>query len=160
VIFASSNHATGFYRQSETIDASHPPRPDGIYGLSKAFGEDLSRLYFDRYGIETACLRIGSSFPEPKDRRMLATWLSYGDLHRLVTACLTTPVLGHTIIFGMSDNPVTWWDNRLARHIGYQPKDSAETYREAIYARTPQPDLTDPTVQHQGGAFVRPGPFT
>ena len=51
VIFASSNHVTGFYRQGETIDASHAPRPDGIYGLSKAFGEDLSRLYFDRYGI-------------------------------------------------------------------------------------------------------------
>ena len=94
IVFASSNHVMGFYRQSEVIDAHSPPRPDGLYGLSKAFGEDLSRLYFDRYGIETACVRIGSSFPEPKDRRMLATWLSYDDLHRLVVACLTTPVLG------------------------------------------------------------------
>ncbi len=159
VVFASSNHVTGFYRQGETIDADHPPRPDGIYGLSKAFGEDLSRLYFDRYGIETACLRIGSSYPEPKDRRMLATWLSYGDLHRLVTACLTTPVLGHTIIFGMSDNPVTWWDNRRARHVGYVPQDSSEPFRQAIYERTPAPDLSDPVAQHQGGAFVRAGPF-
>lgn len=159
VIFASSNHVTGFYRQGETIDASHPPRPDGIYGLSKAFGEDLSRLYFDRYGIETACLRIGSSYPEPKDRRMLATWLSYGDLHRLVTACLTTPVLGHTIIFGMSDNSVTWWDNRLARHVGYRPLDSSDVFREAMYANTPAPDLQDPAVQHQGGVFVRSGSF-
>ena len=159
VVFASSNHVTGFYRQGETIDADHPPRPDGIYGLSKAFGEDLSRLYFDRYGIETACLRIGSSYPEPKDRRMLATWLSYGDLHRLVTACLTTPVLGHTIIFGMSDNAVTWWDNRWARHVGYRPQDSSDAYREAVFARTPEPDLLDPGVQHQGGVFVRTGPF-
>jgi len=159
VVFASSNHVTGFYRQGETIDASHPPRPDGIYGLSKAFGEDLSRLYFDRYGIETACLRIGSSYPEPKDRRMLATWLSYGDLHRLVTACLTTPVLGHTIIFGMSDNAVTWWNNRLARHVGYRPQDSSDAFRDAMYASTPEPDLQDPAVQHQGGIFVRTGPF-
>ncbi len=96
------------------------PRPDGLYGVSKAFGEDLSRLYFDRYGIETACVRIGSSFPEPKDRRMLATWLSFDDLHRLVAACLSTPVLDHSIVFGMSDNAVTWWDNRPARHVGYQ----------------------------------------
>ena len=159
VVFASSNHVTGFYRQGETIDASLPPRPDGVYGLSKAFGEDLSRLYFDRYGIETACLRIGSSYPEPKDRRMLATWLSYGDLHRLVTACLTTPVLGHTIIFGMSDNAVTWWDNRLARHVGYRPQDSSDAFRAAMYANTPEPDLQDPAVQHQGGIFVRTGPF-
>jgi uronate dehydrogenase len=159
VVFASSNHVTGFYRQSETIDADDPPRPDGIYGLSKAFGEDLSRLYFDRHGIETACLRIGSSYPEPKDRRMLATWLSYGDLHRLVTACLTTPMLGHTIIFGMSDNAVTWWDNRRARHVGYVARDSSDVFREAVYARTPEPDRSDPAVQFQGGVFVRTGPL-
>ncbi|MEY2953327.1 MAG: hypothetical protein RLZZ401_1414 [Pseudomonadota bacterium] len=159
VVFASSNHVTGFYKQSETITADHPPRPDGLYGLSKAFGEDLARFYFDRYGIETACVRIGSSFPEPKDRRMLASWLSHGDLHRLITACLTTPVLGHSIIFGMSNNAVTWWDNARARHVGYVPLDSSDPFREAIYARTPAPDLSDPAVQYQGGAFVRTGPF-
>jgi uronate dehydrogenase len=159
IVFASSNHVTGFYRQGETITADHPPRPDGFYGVSKAFGEDLSRLYFDRHGIETACVRIGSSFPEPKDRRMLATWLSYGDLHRLITACLTTPVLGHSIVFGMSDNAVTWWDNSRARHIGYVPKDSSDVFRDAVYARTPEPDLSDPVVQFQGGGFVVAGPF-
>jgi uronate dehydrogenase len=159
IVFASSNHVTGFYRQDETITADHPPRPDGLYGLSKAFGEDLSRLYFDRYGIETACVRIGSSFAEPKDRRMLATWLSFDDLHRLITACLTTPVLGHSIVFGMSDNAVTWWDNSRARHIGYVPKDSSDIFREAVYARTPAPDLKDPVAQYQGGGFVVAGPF-
>ncbi|MDY7577107.1 NAD(P)-dependent oxidoreductase [Herbaspirillum sp. RTI4] len=159
VVFASSNHVTGFYRQSETIDASAAPRPDGMYGLSKAFGEDLSRFYFDRYGIETACIRIGSSFPEPKDRRMLATWLSFDDLHRLIAACLTTPVVGHSIIFGMSDNAVTWWDNRLARHIGYVPQDSSDVFRDAVYAKTSAPDLNDPVAQFQGGGFVAAGPF-
>ena len=160
VVFASSNHVTGFYRQSETITADRPARPDGLYGVSKAFGEDLSRFYFDRYGIETACVRIGSSFPEPKDRRMLATWLSFDDLHRLITACLSTPVLGHTIIFGMSDNAVTWWDNAQARHVGYVPQDSSDVFRDAVYARTAAPDLSDPAAQFQGGAFVRTGPFT
>ncbi|UUZ68574.1 NAD(P)-dependent oxidoreductase [Polaromonas sp. P2-4] len=158
VVFASSNHVTGFYRQDQTITADHPARPDGLYGLSKAFGEDLSRLYFDRYGIETACIRIGSSFPEPKDRRMLATWLSFDDLHRLITACLTTPVLGHSIVFGMSDNAVTWWDNSRARHIGYVPKDSSDVFHDAVYAH-PQPDLNDPVAQYQGGGFVVAGPF-
>ena len=159
VIFASSNHVMGFYRQSEVVDAQTPPRPDGLYGLSKAFGEDLSRLYFDRYGIETACVRIGSSFPEPRDRRMLATWMSYDDLHRLITACLTTPVLGHSIIYGTSDNSVSWYDNHLARHIGYRPQDSADVFRDAVYARTPEPDLNDPAVQFQGGGFVKIGPL-
>ena len=117
IVFASSNHVTGYYSQGETIDATAPARPDGMYGLSKAFGEDLSRFYFDRHGIETACVRIGSSFPEPRDRRMLATWLSYDDLHRLISACLSTPALRHSIIFGMSHNAVTWSDNPCARHI-------------------------------------------
>jgi uronate dehydrogenase len=159
VVFASSNHVTGFYKQSDTIDASAPPRPDGMYGISKAFGEDLSRFYFDRYGIETACVRIGSSFPEPKDRRMLASWLSFDDLHRLITACLTTPVLGHSIIFGMSNNAVTWWDNRLAKHVGYVPQDSSDVFRDAVHARTNHPDLTDPAVIYQGGGFVKVPPF-
>lgn len=159
VVFASSNHVTGFYRQSETIDADAPARPDGMYGLSKAFGEDLSRFYFDRYGIETACVRIGSSFPEPKDRRMLATWLSFDDLHRLITACLTTPVLGHSIIYGMSNNSVTWWDNSQASHIGFVPQDTSDIFREAIYARTTEPDLDNPAPVFQGGSFVKMGPY-
>lgn len=159
VVFASSNHVTGFYSQGQTITADDPPRPDGLYGLSKAFGEDLARLYFDRWGIETACMRIGSSFPEPADRRMLATWLSYEDLYRLVTACLTTPVLGHTIVFGMSNNAVTWWDNSRARHVGFVAQDSSDRFRDAVYARTPAPDLGDPAARYQGGAFVRTGPF-
>ena len=159
VVFASSNHVTGFYRQNETITADHAPRPDGLYGVSKAFGEDLSRMYFDRYGIETACVRIGSSFPEPRDRRMLATWLSFDDLHRLITACLTTPILGHSIVFGMSDNAVTWWDNSRARHVGYRPQDSADVFRDAVYAKTASPDLNDPVALYQGGGFVKAGPF-
>jgi uronate dehydrogenase len=159
VVFASSNHVTGFYKQSETIDASAPPRPDGMYGVSKAFGEDLSRFYFDRYGIETACIRIGSSFSEPKDRRMLASWLSYDDLHRLIVACLSTPVLGHSIVFGMSNNAVTWWDNRMARHVGFVPQDSSDLFKDAVFARTPTPDLNDPAVIYQGGAFVKVPPF-
>ncbi|HEY0823259.1 MAG TPA: NAD(P)-dependent oxidoreductase [Ramlibacter sp.] len=159
IVFASSNHVTGFYRQDEVIDATMPVRPDGYYGLSKAFGENLSRFYFDRYGIETVCLRIGSAFPEPKDRRMLATWLSYDDLERLVLASLTVPVAGHSIVYGMSDNERTWWDNTPARHIGFRPRDSSEPWRAAREAAQPAPDRNDPAVIYQGGAFVRMGPF-
>ena len=37
IVFASSNHVTGFYRQDEVIDPRMPVRPDGHYGLSKAY---------------------------------------------------------------------------------------------------------------------------
>jgi uronate dehydrogenase len=159
IVFASSNHVTGFYRQDEVVSPQEPMRPDGHYGLSKAFGENLSRFYFDRYGIETVCLRIGSSFPEPRDRRMLATWLSYDDLERLVVASLTAPVVGHSVVYGMSDNTATWWDNTGARHIGYRPQDSSEPFRAALEARQPTLDMSDPATLFQGGGFVVKGPY-
>ena len=159
IVFASSNHVTGFYRQDEVIDARMPMRPDGHYGLSKAFGENLAQFYFDRYGIETVSLRIGSSFPAPVDRRMLATWMSYDDLERLVVSALGAPVVGHSVIYGMSDNTTTWWDNTPARHIGYRPQDSSEPFRAAAEARQPVIDQTDPVALYQGGGFVTKGPY-
>ena len=159
VLFASSNHVTGFYRQDEVVDADSPPRPDGLYGLSKAVGEDVARLYFDRYGIETAVLRIGSSFPEPRDRRMLATWLSYDELERLLVSSLTATVVGWSVIYGISDKSTAWYDNAKARHIGFRAQDSSDVFRDAVEARQPVIDLTDPAAIYQGGAFVRTGPF-
>jgi uronate dehydrogenase len=158
VVFASSNHVIGFHEQGKVIDVDCVRRPDGYYGLSKAYGEDLSRFYFDRYGIETACLRIGSSFPEPKDRRMLVTWLSYRDLAELVRSCLFAPVLGHSIVYGMSANRDKWWDNTGAAHLGYHPQDSSEPYRAKVEALPPV-DPTDPATRYQGGGFVKLGPF-
>ena len=159
IVYASSNHVTGYYTQRETIDPKMPPRPDGYYGVSKAFGESLAQFYFDRYGIETVSMRLGSSFPEPRDRRMLATWLSYDDLDRLVMAALTAPVVGHTVLYGMSDNRLTWWDNTSASHIGYRAKDSSERFRPAIEAGQPSIDPAAPEALYQGGPFVTKGPF-
>ena len=159
IVFASSNHVTGFYRTDEVLDTAVPMRPDGLYGLSKAFGENLAQLYFDRYGIETVSVRIGSSFPEPKDRRMLRTWLSYDDLERLVVAALTAPRVGHTVIYGVSDNNARWWDNTRAAHVGFRPLDSSERFRDTVEAKSPPPQRDDPAAIYQGGAFVRTGPF-
>jgi uronate dehydrogenase len=159
IVFASSNHVTGFYTQRQTITPQQPVRPDGYYGLSKAFGENLAQFYFDRYGIETVSLRIGSSFPQPTDRRMLSSWLSYDDLWRLVQAALTAPLVGHTVIYGMSNNRSTWWDNTAARHIGFAPQDSSEPFRAEIESRQPPLDTTERAVIYQGGGFVTKGPF-
>ena len=158
IVFASTNHVTGFYRQDQVVSPKDPVRPDGFYGLSKAFGENLAQLYWDRHGIETVSLRIGSSFPAPRDRRMLATWLSYDDLERLVMAALTAPVVGHSIIYGTSDNQASWYDNTLAKHIGFKPQDSSDVFRAQVEARQPALDRTDPAVIHQGGGFVKAAP--
>lgn len=154
VVYASSVHAIGYHRIEDQIDASAPHRPDGLYGLSKCFVEDLGRLYWDKFGIETAALRIFSSFPEPADRRMLWSWLSFQDCIRLVTAALTAPRLGFTVSFGISDNAVKPVDNRLAGHLGFHPQDNTEPFRAALEASLPTPDPKAPAVQHLGGWFV------
>lgn len=158
IVFASSNHVVGFYRQSETIDAHAPRRPDSYYGLSKSYGEDLASFYHDRYGIETVSIRIGSSFPEPQNRRMLSTYLSYRDLTELIGRALFTPQVGHTVVYGVSANRDVWWDNRLAAHLGFQPQDSSEPFRAKVEAQPPYAE-DDPTGLYHGGAFVQAGPF-
>ncbi len=156
VIYASSSHVVGFYPTTEVVDASAPLRPDGMYGVSKCFGEALSRYYFDRFGIETVCLRIGSSFEEPRNARMLVTYLAYDDLVELVRCALFTPRVGHTIAFGMSDNPARWWDNRAAAHLGFVPRHSSRPF--AARFEGGWPEAGDLTATCQGGPFVLAGP--
>ena len=154
VVWASSNHAIGFYPRTRTIDATVPQRPDTAYGLTKAFGEDLAQYYRDKYGIEAVSLRIGSCFPKPVDRRMLATWLSYPDLVHLVERSLLAPAVGHMVVFGVSANQESFWDNRAASALGFRPGDNAEDYRAEIEASTPPAGPDDPLVRYQGGQFT------
>ena len=104
VVYASSIHAVGFYPVEAVPDTRVMHRPDTFYGLTKTFIEDLASLYWDKFGIESVCLRICSCFPEPEDRRMLWSWLSFADCVRLVEAALTAPRVGFSVIYGTSDN--------------------------------------------------------
>ena len=157
ILFASSNHAIGFYKQSERIDATATPRPDGYYGVSKVFGEGLASMYHDKFGIETACVRIGSCFPEPMDHRMLSTWLSYDDFVRLIECVFRVPRLGCPVIYGASANARAFWDNRHVAYLGWHPQDSAETYRAALDAKAPPPARDAPDAVYQGGFFTSDG---
>ncbi len=158
VVFASSNHAIGFYKQGDMLDSDSPQRPDSYYGLSKAYGENMAQFYFNRYGIETVSMRIGSSFAEPVDARMLKTWLSYRDLSELVRCALTAPHVGHAIVYGVSDNKNTWWDNSKAAHLGFKPQDNTEAWRASREA-LPALAENDPAKIYQGGGYVKMGPF-
>lgn len=154
IVYSSSVHAIGYHRVGDNIDALSPHRPDSLYGLSKCFVEDLGQLYWDKFGIESVNLRIFSSFPQPADRRMLWSWLSFADCIRLVEAALTAPNAGHTIAFGISDNRVRPVDDRLSAHLGFRPKDSSEDYRAAVEAKAAPTDPHAPAVQRLGGWFV------
>jgi uronate dehydrogenase len=150
IIFASSNHAIGMYPRTTRLDHTSPPRPDSRYGLSKAFGEDLGCFYAYKYGISSLCIRIGSSFPEPKNRRMLSTWQSYDDLTQLIRAGLTADYL-FEIVYGASANTRSWWDNSNAERLGYRPKDDSERFAPQVESIREDDPVSEAL---QGGGFA------
>ena len=153
VVFASSNHAIGFYPRSQRISERDRVRPDSRYGVSKAFGEALGSLYADKYGLRVLSIRIGNVAPEPVDRRRLSIWISPRDLAQLVRIGLDHPDLYNEVFFGASDNQRGWWDMSTPARFGYSPKDQSEDYAEAVLANAPDTDPHSIPERHQGGEF-------
>ncbi len=154
IVFASSNHAIGFYTKDDRLDGNVVQRPDLLYGVSKAFGEDLASFFADKYGMDIACLRIGTARPDPIDPRHLSTWQSYEDLLRLIEACFAAPKLGCTILYGVSDNDRSWWSNAAASHVAYRPQDNAEAFAAKLMPDGDSRDFEAPAVKYQGGPFA------
>jgi uronate dehydrogenase len=150
VIYASSHHAIGMYPTHERLDDRVPLRPDSLYGLSKCFGENTARYFWDKYGLEAVCLRIGSTRPKPSEPRELSTWLSEPDFDALVRACLDAPSVAFSIVYGVSDNADSWWSNANAAHLNYAPKDKAERYRDEIQGLVAS-GKSPPVYAFQGG---------
>jgi uronate dehydrogenase len=152
IVFASSNHAIGMYSVNDRLSLDCAFRPDGFYGLSKAWGEGLARMYWDKHGIEGICIRIGSALERPTEFRHLSTWLGLEDLVQLMMQCITVPDIGYLVVWGVSDNTRSWWDNSGAERLGYRPTQNSEDYAAEILA---QPNPLDPIAQqYQGGGFV------
>jgi uronate dehydrogenase len=128
VVYASSNHITGYYRRSQNLNGTEPPRPDSLYAVSKVFGEALGRMYADKYGLSVVCLRIGTCREYPVNRRMLSTWLSFPDLVQLVRVSVDAPDVHFETVWGVSGNTRGWWNNRAADRLGYRPEDNAEEH--------------------------------
>ncbi|MGX1307566.1 uronate dehydrogenase [Amorphus suaedae] len=157
IIFASSNHVVGFYRRDERLDNLALPKPDTLYGVSKAFGESLASFYFDKFGQECLAVRIGSCVDKPQNPRMLATWLAVEDFFDLVQRAFAAPRLGYTIVYGASANDESWWDNTRAGFLGWTPKHTSATWRAEVVATAAPEAPTDAAVIYQGGAFVTLG---
>jgi uronate dehydrogenase len=152
IIFASSNHAIGMHPVEDKLTLDCDFRPDGFYGLSKAWGESLARMYWDKHGIESVCIRIGSCIEKPTEFRHLSTWLGHEDFLHLIDRCIHVPELGFQLVWGVSNNTRSYWDNTAAAPLGYQPKQNAEDYADEILSR---PNPLDPVAQRfQGGGFV------
>ncbi|QQC67421.1 NAD-dependent epimerase/dehydratase family protein [Paraburkholderia ginsengisoli] len=152
IVFASSNHAIGMYPVTERLSLDCELRPDGFYGLSKVWGEALARMYWDKHGIESVCVRIGSCLERPTEPRHLATWFGHRDLMHFLDRCVEAEDVGFLTIWGVSANTRSWWDNSGAARFGYQPTQNSEDYAAEILAR---PNPLDALGQRfQGGGFV------
>jgi len=152
ILFATSNHAVGFYRRDEKIDHRVYPKPDSRYGVSKVFGEALGSLYADKYGLEIFNMRIGNVNPEPVDKRRLSIWISPRDLAQLVSIGIDKPGIKFEIVYGISGNKRAWYDNSNAHRLGYRPQDDSEPYAEETLARE-KPSNDAIAEAHQGGIF-------
>jgi uronate dehydrogenase len=152
VLFATSNHAVGFYRRDQRIDHRVPVRPDGRYGVSKVFGEALGSLYADKYGLEVFCMRLGNVAPEPVDARRLSIWCSPRDFAQLCAIGLDHPDVKFEIVYGISANARRWYDNANAERLGYRPLDDSEPQAASILAREPPGDPV--AAIYQGGPFA------
>jgi len=152
IVFPSSNHAAGFYRRDQLIHDRVYPKPDSRYGVSKVFGEALASLYADKYGMRVLCVRIGNVNPAPIDKRRLSIWLSPRDLAQLVTIGIEHPEIRFEVVYGVSANTRSWYDNANARRLGYRPQDDSEAFAAEVLARE-RPG--DPVAErYQGGAFT------
>ena len=147
------------------------PKPDTLYGVSKAFGENLASLYFDKFGQECLSVRIGWCFPKPRDRRMLATWLAVEDLCDLCARAFAAPRLGHTIVYGASDNdesggtirtpPFSAGSPSTARHSGARKlmpphRSRSRTSRRSSFRAAALPPSAIPTTKAEPATMPAP----
>lgn len=146
VIVASSNHSVGMWEEKEEDLYSqdndlmvHPRedefRPDSYYGVSKVFGEALSKFFSEKHGLNIACIRIGNIIENdqiPDTDRDEAVWMSNQDFYRLVK-CIIDEGVEYDIFFGVSDNQRRFWSLENAEAIGFKPQDKGEERRKELY---------------------------
>ena len=153
IIVATSNHAVGFYPRDHRIDHRVVPRPDSRYGVSKAFAETLASLYADKHGIGFLCTRIGNFGPKPIDERRLSIWISPRDYAQLVRIGPEHPAIRYEIVYGVSNNRRSWYDNSNAERLGYRPQDDSEPFAEAVLAAEVGRAIDPIAERYQGGSF-------
>ena len=151
IVFPTSNHATGFYKRSQTIDHRVYPKPDSRYGVSKVFGEALGSLYADKYGMQFLMIRIGNVNPAPIDKRRLSIWISPRDIAQLVSMGIEHPDIRFEIVYGISGNTRGWYENGNAFRLGYRPRDNAESWAAELLAKENPGDAV--AEKYQGGIF-------
>jgi uronate dehydrogenase len=151
VVFASSHHVVGYYPRSRRIGTDALLRPDSRYGLTKAFGEQVGAMFADKYGLRVLCIRIGFVADRPVDRRRLSIWSSWRDLAQLVRIGMEHPSLRYAVVYGVSNNTRSFFDNAAAFRLGYRPQDDSEVHAAEVLANTPPEDAAMVGTYAMGG---------
>jgi uronate dehydrogenase len=96
-------------------------------------------------------MRIGNVNNAPIDRRRLAIWISPRDMAQLVTIGIEQPDLHFEVVYGVSDNARSWYDNSNALRLGYHPQDRSERYAGKILDRDGPPGNRLEDIYQGGG---------
>lgn len=134
IIYASSNQAFGLHAADTLLSADLAPRPAGLYGISKIFGEAMLRAEAEAFGLTAFAWRICTFKPQPTTARDLRLWHSWDDAARLVDKCLRWTDPGFNVIWGVSGNSRLAIDDPVARRLGYAGVDNAEDYVAQLQA--------------------------
>jgi hypothetical protein len=127
VIYASSIHAVSGYPRDVQVKTTDPVNPGDLYGVSKCFGEALSRYMATQEGLSVIALRIGGFQPREdakgdKGISMLDAFVSQEDLQQLIERCIDDTSLQFGLFNALSGNRFLRLDISDARELlGYAP---------------------------------------
>ena len=139
IAYASSNHVVGLHPRVRDIDNQVQMRPDGRYGVGKAFGELMSSLYAYKFGLKILAIRIGNANDKPIDRRRLGNWIWWKDLAQLISIGMEREDLVYEVVYGVSDTTRRQFDNSRAYALGYRPEGRPDEHVDEVYAIDPPP---------------------
>ncbi len=148
IVFATTNHVqhgNTLLTTPESIDTSKkilmkvndPPNPDSLYAVSKLFGENVGKLYSERFGLEFVGLRIGWTIPEDdpsiykgknKEDYIRAMFLSQRDCIQAFKRALEVEAK-YIIAYAVSNNDRRVFDlTETIANLGFHPQDNAEDF--------------------------------
>jgi NAD+ dependent glucose-6-phosphate dehydrogenase len=139
IVFASSNWAVKALERKLAPDCYLPngpkigsdasPCPITPYGLSKAFGELVGRMFIDEQKFQSfVAVRIGFYDPilpvkDLNDEELRTRWIGTADIRSLFRRCVEAQIQGFHVVYGVSAQPTAPYDLSHTRHLlSWEPR--------------------------------------
>jgi len=117
IVFPPATTRFGFYRLDQTIDHRVYPNRQPLRRV-----EGVRRALGSLYATNTAwnvIIRIGKRHPGAIDKRRLAICSARATCAQLVSIGIDHPGIRFEIVYGVSGNTRSWYDNSNAARLGY-----------------------------------------